>query len=79
MLFFVQTLPRILCTGAISRVSFFDLFGPITGITNPITFTVNNFSERGEATVTRKVNDVFLFVCLFFVLFCFCFANKVMF
>ena len=29
MLFFIQTLPRILCAGAISRVSFFDLFGPI--------------------------------------------------
>ena len=25
---FIQTLPRILCTGAISRVSFLDLFGP---------------------------------------------------
>ena len=36
MLLFIQTLPRILCTGAISPVSFFDLFGPIAGIINPI-------------------------------------------
>ena len=36
MLFFIQTLPRILCAGAISRVSFFDLFGPIAGAINPI-------------------------------------------
>ena len=35
-LFFIQTLPRILCAGAISRVGFLDLFGPITGVTNPI-------------------------------------------
>ena len=28
---FIQTLPCILCAGAISRVSFFDLFGPIAG------------------------------------------------
>ena len=31
MLFFIQTLPRILCAGAVSRVSFLDLFGPIAG------------------------------------------------
>ena len=36
MLFFIQTLPRILCNGAISRESFFDLFGPIAGVINPI-------------------------------------------
>ena len=36
MLFFIQTLPRILCTGAVSLVSFFDLFGPIAGAINPI-------------------------------------------
>ena len=36
MLFFIQTLPRVLCTGALSHVSFFDLFGPIAGVTNPI-------------------------------------------
>ena len=36
MLFFIQTLPRILCVGDISRVSFLDLFGPIAGATNPI-------------------------------------------
>ena len=36
MLFFIQTLPRILCTDAISHVSFFDLFGPIAVVTNPI-------------------------------------------
>ena len=36
MLFFIQTLPRILCVGAISRVSFLDLFGPIAGAINPI-------------------------------------------
>ena len=39
MLFFIQTLPRILCTGAISRVSLFDLFGPIAGAINPIIIT----------------------------------------
>ena len=33
---FIQTLPRILCVGDISRVSFLDLFGPIAGATNPI-------------------------------------------
>ena len=27
---------RVLCTGAISRVSFLNLFGPIAGVTNPI-------------------------------------------
>ena len=36
MLFFNQTLPHILCTGSISRVSFLSLFGPIAGVTNPI-------------------------------------------
>ena len=36
MLFFIQTLPRMLCVGDISRVSFLDLFGPIAGATNPI-------------------------------------------
>ena len=36
MLFFIQTLPRILCACAISRVTFLDLFGPIAGVTNPI-------------------------------------------
>ena len=36
MLFFIQTLPRILCAGTISRVSFLDLFGPIAGAINPI-------------------------------------------
>ena len=36
MVFFIQTLPRILCAGAISHVSFFDLFGPIAEAINPI-------------------------------------------
>ena len=36
MLFFIQTLPRILCAGAISHVNFLDLFGPIAWVTNPI-------------------------------------------
>ena len=36
ILFFIQTLPRILCAGAVSRVSFLDLFGPIPGAINPI-------------------------------------------
>ena len=39
ILFFIQTLPRMLsrlCVGAISRVSFLDLFGPIAGAINPI-------------------------------------------
>ena len=36
MLFFIQTLLRILCTGAISRVSFLNLFGPIAEVTDPI-------------------------------------------
>ena len=36
MLFFIQTLPRVLCVGDISRVTFLDLFGPIAGATNPI-------------------------------------------
>ena len=36
MLFFIQTLPRILCAGAISRVSFLELFGPIAGAMDPV-------------------------------------------
>ena len=36
MLFFIQTLPCILCVSAISRASFLDLFGPIAGVTNLI-------------------------------------------
>ena len=36
MLVFIQTLPRISFAGALSRVSFLDLFGPIAGVTNPI-------------------------------------------
>ena len=36
LLFFIQTLPRILCASAMSRVSFLDLFGPIAGAKNPI-------------------------------------------
>ena len=39
-LFFIQTLPRILCAGAISRVSFLDLFGPIAGVINPILYNL---------------------------------------
>ena len=35
-MFFIKTLPRILCAGALSHVSFFDLFGLIAGATNPI-------------------------------------------
>ena len=35
MLFFIQTLPLKLCTGALSRVSFFHLFGPIVGGNKP--------------------------------------------
>ena len=43
--FRIQTLPRILCAGAISHVSFLDLFGPIAGAINPI---CNHFySEYG--------------------------------
>ena len=38
MLFFIQTLPGILCAGTISHVSFLDLFEPIAGATNPITW-----------------------------------------
>ena len=39
MLFFIQTLLHILCTGAIiSPVCFLDLFGPIAEATNPITW-----------------------------------------
>ena len=33
---FHQTLPRILWTRAMTRVSFLDLFGPIAGAINPI-------------------------------------------
>ena len=36
MLFFIQTLPRVLCAGAISQVSFLDLFEPIADATNLI-------------------------------------------
>ena len=36
MLFFIQTLPLILCVSDICRVSFLDLFGLIAGATNPI-------------------------------------------
>ena len=36
ILCFIRTLPRVLRTGAISHVSFLDLFGPIAGVTNPI-------------------------------------------
>ena len=36
ILFFIQSLPRILWASTISRVNFSDLFGPIVGVTNPI-------------------------------------------
>ena len=36
MLFYIQTLPRLLCASAISRVGFLDLFGPIAGAINPV-------------------------------------------
>ena len=36
MLFFIETLWRILCVGAISCANFLDLFGPISGVTNPV-------------------------------------------
>ena len=36
MLFFIETMPRILCSGVVSRVSFLDLFGSITGVNNSI-------------------------------------------
>ena len=35
MLFFIQTLLCIVCAGAISRVCFLGMFGPIAGATNP--------------------------------------------
>ena len=44
MLFSIQTLSRLLCASAISCVSFLDLFGPITGVTNPIKGALDNFS-----------------------------------
>ena len=34
----IQTLPHICCAGTVSHVSFLDLFGPIAGATNPITW-----------------------------------------
>ena len=40
MLFFIQTFPLILCAGAMSRVSFLDLFGPIAGAINPIMYSL---------------------------------------
>ena len=46
MLFFIQTLSRILCAGAISPVSFLDLFGPIAGVTNPIMYTLSRRIEK---------------------------------
>ena len=36
MLFYIQTLPRLLCASAISRVGFLDLFGPIAWARNPV-------------------------------------------
>ena len=36
MLFFIPTLPCILCASAVSHVSFFELFGPIAGAINHI-------------------------------------------
>ena len=36
MPFSIQTLPRKLCAGAISHVSFLDLFEPVAGTINPI-------------------------------------------
>ena len=34
MLVFIQTLPRVLCAGAISCVSFYNLFGTVTKVNN---------------------------------------------
>ena len=36
MLFFIQTLQCLLYAGTISRVRFWDLFGPVTGVNNTI-------------------------------------------
>ena len=51
MMFFIQSLPRrpiisLLCAGAVSRVSFLDLFGAIAGVTtSPIMLCNHVFDE----------------------------------
>ena len=50
MLFFIQTLPRILCAGDISRVGFLDLFGPIAGVLSKC----KKSEKTSECQFTRK-------------------------
>ena len=56
MLFFIQTLPRILCAIAVSRVSFIDLFGPIAGAINPIRL-LSSTSMANSTELTASSND----------------------
>ena len=48
MHFFIKTLPRTLCAGAISRVSFLDMYGPIAWVTKKI----NGITSRRIGTLS---------------------------
>ena len=55
MLFFIQTLP-CMCAGAISRVSFLDLFGPIAAATNPIYYVALLWRRDTALPLTPRFN-----------------------
>ena len=66
MLFFIQTLPRILCAGAIRCVSFLDLLGLIAGATNPITWHFYCESHKPPAFGLNKYWDkAMCYPCLY--------------
>ena len=52
---FIQTLPCILCAGAISCVSFLDLFRPIAGVINPI---MQSFLRRIPKEISSTYSSV---------------------
>ena len=69
MLFFIQTLPHILCVNAISCVSFLDLFGPIAGTINPIMksllrrIAVSGFEkESNHSQPVRYQGNIFIHI-----------------
>ena len=69
MLFFIQTLPRILCACAISHVSFLDLFGPIAGTINPIIYVITSPVNSSQYGSSNHTSTLYTTVLARFVLF----------
>ena len=70
MLFFIQTLPSILCARAIGRVTFLDLLGPIAGAKKSnyvITSPVNSILQHNSVVqlTTPPIAQYHIYIYLF--------------